>query len=275
MRVAFTDHYVIESHPESDRHDLYIHSDQLSRIPELREFLESFDLLNDDTRYHEHIPFPAILVQCARSWMEQHNGKLPTGFDQKQIFKQLINSKRKTIESLNFNEAIKFSYKSTTIPQIDSKVSSILQNSNIKSLNVKSDPFWILVAALKLFLKNEGNGFFPVSVALPDMTSESESYVRLKQIYQNQSIKDINTINYHVKSILKSIGLPDYTISEDEVSYFVSHCRDIAHISTRSLSQEYDVDTFSPEDIRDELTEIDENDIASSPSKILNPKNIH
>lgn len=62
---------VVETHFENDRHDLHIHPSQLQHFPELDAFLSRFNPSDrTDTEEQAHIPYPAILVYCARKWKE-------------------------------------------------------------------------------------------------------------------------------------------------------------------------------------------------------------
>lgn len=42
------------------------------------------------------------------------------------------------------------------------------------------EPFWVIVAALKRFVENEGRGCLPLSGALPDMHSDTKSFIQLQ-----------------------------------------------------------------------------------------------
>lgn len=65
------DYLVVESHPDRDNVDLYIHPNQLALFPELADFLRSFDLETTDLKTFEHIPYPALLVQLLDQWKSQ------------------------------------------------------------------------------------------------------------------------------------------------------------------------------------------------------------
>jgi len=47
----------------------------------------------------------------------------------------------------------------------------------------EAEAFWIMATALNLFIAQEGKGFLPVSTDIPDMTCETDTFVRLKLMY--------------------------------------------------------------------------------------------
>lgn len=49
-------------------------------------------------------------------------------------------------------------------------------------MNAESSKFWILAAALKEFVANEGGGLLPVQGSIPDMTATTEGYVNLQKM---------------------------------------------------------------------------------------------
>lgn len=51
------------------------------------------------------------------------------------------------------------------------------------NLTKVSVDFWILMHALKRFVEEEGEGALPVSGVIPDMKSDTESYVLLQRMY--------------------------------------------------------------------------------------------
>lgn len=72
--------------------------------------------------------------------------------------------------------------------QVPTTVKTILQDK-CTNLHKNSSQFWLLCAALKEFLL-EYDDLLPVQGSLPDMTSDSERYIRLQNIYRNRASKD-------------------------------------------------------------------------------------
>jgi amyloid beta precursor protein binding protein 1 len=58
-----------------------------------------------------------------------------------------------------------------------------------------TDTFWVLVQALRLFVEGEGRGSLPLSGSIPDMHSDTKSYVELQTIYKTQVNPQPSTLN--------------------------------------------------------------------------------
>ncbi|KAI3765236.1 hypothetical protein L2E82_15266 [Cichorium intybus] len=89
-------------------------------------FTESIDLDTKDRVAHKHTPYILILVKMANEWAKSHNGKLPTTTEEK-----------KRIQGSNLKRIL-----DDTCAEVDSS----------------SSDFWVMVAALKEFIANEGGG---------------------------------------------------------------------------------------------------------------------
>lgn len=271
VRLAFAEHTVVETHPEDDRQDLYIYPKQLERFPALAAYLDSFDLDSEDAKYYSHIPMVAILAKLVKRWQEQHDGKLPARFQGKEFAQFMKEQQRFGKNNPNFEEAEAVKHKAYAPPRIPDDVSEVLGDPAVTKIDIKTPRFWILVAALKQFIKEEGAGFLPVSTNIPDMTCESNVYVKLKQIYQTQADVDVTIVKGHVDKILVSVGLPEYTVPRAEVEYFVKNCRNLACIRTRSIEQEHE--SLDTEEL---LEEFDLAAFKTAEEKMVNnPENTH
>eukprot|EP00975_Prorocentrum_lima_P058534 12277181-Prorocentrum_lima.AAC.1 len=77
--------------------------------------------------------------------------------------------------------------------------------------------------------RNLGQGKFgPLSGTLPDMTSDTESYVRLQTVYKRKAEADLQSFSAHLGSRLSSIGRPLDQITLDEIEIF---CKNIRNLS--------------------------------------------
>jgi len=56
---------------------------------------------------------------------------------------------------------------------------------------------------MKLFTENEGQGLLPVRGEVPDMITNTNSYVKLVEIYQEQAKKDCDIIQNYLIDLLK------------------------------------------------------------------------
>lgn len=117
----------------------------------------------------------------------------------------------------------------------------------------QSSEFWILCRAVSDYISSEGNGLLPLSGILPDMKSDSETYIKLQNTYKKYLIsKLINTYRYHqkakkdyecvrkhVQSILVSINQPVSKISNEKIKLFCKQFKYIKLLRYRSLELEY------------------------------------
>ncbi|XXQ29703.1 NEDD8-activating enzyme E1 regulatory subunit [Plasmodiophora brassicae] len=239
LRIAIEEHAIMESHSESDRTDLFIHQDQIGSgtFPELASFLSGFDLTTSDPHALSHIPFPAILYQLGRQWVQSH-GTLPRSASEIAQFKALISSHDR-LNSANFEEALRYYHYATRDPslRIDSRVTGVLRDprADDSNLSPQTEPFWILVNALNRFVSGEGRGFLPVSPSLPDMTADTQTYVALKALYQGKAERDRDAVLRHVHDRLDSLKMSHDTIPDALVELFVRNCRTLDVCRMRSL----------------------------------------
>lgn len=66
--------------------------------------------------------------------------------------------------------------------RISSHVEKILNDEQCIHLKEKT-PFWIIARAMKEFIEKEGDGTLPLRGSLPDMTSDSQRYIALQNVY--------------------------------------------------------------------------------------------
>merc|ERR1712007_125104 len=74
----------------------------------------------------------------------------------------------------------------------------------LKCKDQKSD-FWIVARAVSQFVRDCGK--LPLAGNLPDMTANTDSYVKLQEIYGSRSDGDCAAIIAHVASIQKELGV--------------------------------------------------------------------
>eukprot|EP00474_Spongospora_subterranea_P009910 CRZ10368.1 hypothetical protein [Spongospora subterranea] len=244
LRLAISEHAVIETHPENESGDLFLHPSQLIHFPKLSQLLLSFDLFgsNTDEFVFTHVPFPAILLQLSNKFALEKPNVVCTPEE----FKSFISSHNR-LNSSNFDEAIRFTHYRTRDPRhhISGDLRDILSDSKASLTSSEADPFWILVKALKLFLSNEGHGFLPVSASLPDMTADTDSYLALKLAYSEKALADRQSVGKYVKDILLAMNLRSDHVPDLMIDEFVKNCRSIHVSRMRGIS--YDVGTFCDE----------------------------
>ncbi|KAJ3225897.1 NEDD8-activating enzyme E1 regulatory subunit [Clydaea vesicula] len=232
LRIAVPEHTVVETHPEQIV-DLRLDSP----FKELSTFANSFDFSTMTSFELSHVPYVVLLLRSLGEFRQQY-GHLPSSTNEKNEFKNLIKQKMSgvTSETENFDEALSSAFR-TYSPT--SNTQSILQDEKISNLNLKSTNFWILAKALKSFIENEGNGFLPVAGTLPDMKSDTTSYVELQTIYKNKAKQDVASVNNYLLEILNNLGKPKDSIPLEEVERFCKNANFLRVIKYRSLNDEY------------------------------------
>jgi len=219
LRISAGQHVVIESKPAFPPEDLRLSDPFL----ELEAFVDSVDYSKLNSIEYVHVPFPVILVKSLKAWKASHNGKLPSGDAEKNEFKKSIESLKHKSEQENIEEALKkahFCYNPYSIP---TEIQNILDNPNAKNLTKSSDKFWILAAAVNSYVKNEGNGKLPLMGTIPDMTSDTKTFVALQHLYRNKSLADAAIVKHHVENILGKLELPKNYIDEEYITLYCKH----------------------------------------------------
>ena len=162
------------------------------RIPnawkELEEFCLNFDLDSMDEMSHKHVPYVIILIQALNKF-KSINGKLPSSSLDKKQYKEIIKSLKKYEDEENFNEALNFYYhgcqdKANLINDELAEIFKILKENYLETLlskcNVMMSIFFIVCKALLVFYERFQT--LPVVGILADMTSDTETYIKLKKM---------------------------------------------------------------------------------------------
>ncbi|XP_004515094.1 NEDD8-activating enzyme E1 regulatory subunit AXR1-like [Cicer arietinum] len=234
VRISLKEHTVIESKPEHFLDDLRLHNPW----PELKRFAEDIDLNVQDPVAHKHIPYVVILVKMADEWAKSHGGRLPSTREEKKEFKELLKAGMVAQDEDNYKEAIESSFKVFASQGISSELQQIL-NDNSAEVDASSSDFWVLVAALKDFVKNEGGGEAPLEGSIPDMTSSTEQYVNLQHIYQAKAEADFVAIERLTRSTLKKIGRDPNSIPRATIKSFCKNARKLKVCRYRLIEDEF------------------------------------
>ncbi|KAH9319250.1 hypothetical protein KI387_021019, partial [Taxus chinensis] len=233
VRISLKEHDVVESKPEHFLDDLRLHKPW----PELKRFVDGFNINTEDSVIHKNIPYVVILIKLAEEWKHTHNGTLPSTREEKKQFKDLLGSKMISFDEDNYKEATEASYKVWAPPGISSHLRYIIDDSaaDVKS---NSSDFWVLVAALKEFVANEGEGEAPLEGSIPDMTSLTEYYIDLQKVYQAKAEADSFAVESRVRTILKNIGRDPNSIPKAAIKNFCKNARKLTVCRYRSLEDE-------------------------------------
>ncbi|KAL2328351.1 hypothetical protein Fmac_021778 [Flemingia macrophylla] len=234
VRISLKEHAVVESKPEHFLDDLRLNNPW----PELKRFADDVDLNVQDPVAHKHIPYVVILVKMADEWAKSHGGRLPSTREEKKEFKELLKAGMVAQDEDNYKEAIDSSFKVFAPRGISSELQQILNDSSAE-VDSNSSDFWVLVAALKDFIANEGGGEAPLEGSIPDMTSSTEQYVNLQNIYHAKAEADFLVIERLVRNTLKNIGRDSNSIPRSTIKSFCKNARKLKVCRYRLIEDEF------------------------------------
>ncbi|XP_023214775.1 NEDD8-activating enzyme E1 regulatory subunit-like [Centruroides sculpturatus] len=86
MRLQVTEHTVTESHPDDTLYDLRLDNP----FPSLQEHVESYDFENMNKKDYSHIPYIVVILKYLELWKKEHNGQIPKGYREKDLFREII-----------------------------------------------------------------------------------------------------------------------------------------------------------------------------------------
>lgn len=244
VRLVVREHCIVESHPDSDRYDLFIHPEQLPEFPELKNYIDTFEPDTCPVDEHVHIPYIVILVKELEKYTTAHMGELPANYTAQKAFKKQVADAKRHAEAENYEEAVRFANRVYKKPALDSLVQAVYDDASATSITADSSSFWIIVNAMGQFIKQ--NKRLPVSESIPDMTSNTEQYVALKKIFKAKALEDRAQISALVQAAVAEYKCKEVP-SEEEVAYLVRNCRALRVIRTRSLAEEYTPSSFNAE----------------------------
>ncbi|KAK7342112.1 hypothetical protein VNO80_25055 [Phaseolus coccineus] len=250
FRISVKEHDVIESKPEHFLDDLRLNNPW----PELKRFADDIDLNVQDPVVHKHIPYVVILVKMADEWAKSHGGRLPSTREEKKEFKDLLKAGMVAQDEDNYKEAIDSSFKVFALRGISTELQQILNDSSAE-VDSNSSDFWVLVAALKDFITNEGGGETPLEGSIPDMTSSTEQYVKLQNIYHAKAEADFLAIEHLVRSTLKKIGRDPNSIPRSTIKSFCKNARKLKVCRYRLIEDEFNAPNLP--DLQKYLTDED------------------
>jgi amyloid beta precursor protein binding protein 1 len=208
--------------------------------------VDSFDLDQLSSIEHAHVPFVVILLQALTRWKKDHNGVLPSNFNEKMAFKDFIQSLSigPPGKEQNFVEATEQAYKAYSVPIIPEEVRIVLEFArNIvltETMNQDTFVFWILAKALVQFM-DLNEGLLPVTGIVPDMIASTETYVALQQLYMDKAQQDAFQVETFVKALLKEFSSKSdhQLITSEQIVTFCKNVYNIGIFQARPLYEEF------------------------------------
>lgn len=152
-------------------------------FPALRDFAVSLDLAPLDSQEHGHVPYVVLLIKALEAWKSEHEGNVPKTQADKDAFRDKIKAAARNYNmEENFNEAVKNAHKcfKDEMEEMKDGLREVIEDPKIADSGEKGS-FWLLASALAKFVEKEGT--LPVSGKVPDMTSTTDFYITLQNIY--------------------------------------------------------------------------------------------
>ncbi|CAO3595125.1 unnamed protein product [Absidia cylindrospora] len=234
FRIQTHEHTIIETHPENAS-DL-----RLSQpFKQLVDYVDTFgDLDALDQTDHAHVPFIVVLLIFVDKWKAEHNGNAPQSYAERNQLKENIRASMRTVDEENFEEAISNIWRLSGSTNIPSDIQSIFEHPACTELNSQSNYFWVIARAVHDFVINEGQGQLPLSGKLPDMKSDTKSYVGLQNAYRQKALEDLQHITQRVNVLLDKFNIENETLPPDAIETFCKNAAHIKLIDYRSIREE-------------------------------------
>src|SRR5690606_27812419 len=109
--------------------------------------------------------------------------KAPSTSAEKTQFREGLKKLARAFGQENINEAVKAAPKYCWQPvQLRSEVKALLADAKVGQITDTTPNFWVLTTALRDFVANEGQGSLPQAGMVPDMHSDTESFIALQKM---------------------------------------------------------------------------------------------
>eukprot|EP00871_Galdieria_phlegrea_P004796 jgi/Galph1/5317/GphlegSOOS_G3909.1 len=244
VRVVVPEHCVFESKDEMTSHDLRLSEP----FEELETYVNNFPLESLDDMNHALVPYAVLLVKALQAFKELHYGSIPESKQDQEEIRSLLKSWRRSSTEENFTEALQHCHfiwmQSCGAPK--ESIRRILEDrkTNIDSIQEmihRKDHnliFWIFVAAVRRFVEKKGK--LPLKGSVPDMVSDTESYIGLQRVYKKRAEKEQKLVFGYVKEIAHQVGLQENSFTELQVADFCRNVSSIEVIRYCSLQEEFE-----------------------------------
>jgi amyloid beta precursor protein binding protein 1 len=270
IRMIVKSHEIVEGKLDQTIDDLFI----TNPWPDLLKYSKSVDLESLPFKKHSHVPYIIILIHFLQKFQQVYNKRYPETQEEQEVFDSWLRQEemkaleRRSSEIIdqsdefanllltspneeNFADAYKFIFQAWTPNEIPPQILEILKHKKLSSLSSGSSDFWFLCSALKRFI--DAHGVLPVSGKIPDMTSDTESYVTLQTIYRKRSRDDMTSIKKFVNDALASKGRKTGSILDYDIKEFCTNISYIRYFEYKSLEDELNPKLVNVDMIRSEL----------------------
>ncbi|KAG5437484.1 hypothetical protein PCANB_000912 [Pneumocystis canis] len=220
LRITMPEHTITETHCEGPE-DLRIDCPW----PALKALASNFELKNTKNCPYIQVPY--------------NSETIPQTYEEKEQFKEIIKTYMQGFDEESIKDVLSASWRVSYATSIPDDIQCILNNEKCLNLSSESSEFWILCRAISDYVSTEGEGLLPLSGILPDMRSDSNSYIQLQNVYQQKAQEDYECVRRHVQNILMSMKQSTSKISDEKIKIFCKQSKYIKVMYYRSLEQEY------------------------------------
>lgn len=227
LRIINQEHTILDSHTAP-----FIDMRLNHPWTELRNYVDSIDLAQLDHMGHAHVPYIVILIKALDAWKAEGRAAPATSSEKKE-FKSFV-AKRYTEHrhDLNIQEALKNSFRVAQCEAVPKNLECTMSNPAAEENGAF---FWICISALKQYVKEEGT--LPLPGSLPDMASDTASYVKLQTVYREKALRDTSVFVTYVNDVLLKRGNSLQKVEIKDLANFCKNSRSVAVL----LQQGYDV----------------------------------
>jgi len=243
LRLAVPEHTIVESKPDNVVEDLRLHEPWA----ELAKFAESIKIEQLDSEQQAHVPFIVLLIQALQKWRSEHDGKVPETRQDKSLFKEAFSG-----DAENYEQAAASAFKAWTPFSVPGNVQEVLGHPKARNPPADASDFWLVVAAIARFV--DKHQVLPLMGSIPDMQSDSNTYISLLSLYQAKAIADAA----EVASILHEM-FPTRKISDEYVRHVCRNALTLTAIFTGSLAEEYNPATAHANELGEALSDSSDN----------------
>ncbi|GME86444.1 unnamed protein product [Ambrosiozyma monospora] len=183
-----------------------------------------------DDQSYAHTPYSILLTKVFQQHVAE-NGKRPTIKEMRTKLAELRRDDETNLEEA-YNRANMVLKNSN---ELNYQLREIFENPKLDDLTKTTPIFWIYTKALKNFY--EKHFVIPLSGALPDMESDTSSYIELQQLYRKKHEEDKTEIKDSVLSLLEELGRSKEEFNQQYLDTFVKNCKfmEVHHGSTKKF----------------------------------------
>lgn len=206
---------VIETHDPAKLYDLRIDRPW----PELQALADSVSLDELSDTEHAHVPYVIIFIKALRLWTQRY-GLPPKNYTEKRQFREHVVAMARDMRTeTNFIEAAASTHRALQKTEVPAAIQELFDHPKVNALSKDTPPFWLFLSTLKRFTElNDGQ--LPLPGGLPDMASDSRSYITLQSTYKEKARKDQEQFTDELMKIVDLVGADRAQFTPDTITQF-------------------------------------------------------